>query len=76
MNFHLQIGHVSGPVVVNGRVYYSRNGVSVNGNTVTDAATGQRLSGRPIPHPERGSNVTYRGGEVWINGERIDPEEG
>ncbi|GAA4663581.1 hypothetical protein [Amycolatopsis dongchuanensis] len=76
MKFHVQVGHISGPVVVNGRVYYSRNGVSVNGSTVTDAATGRRLSGRPIPRPERGSSVTYRGNEVFINGVRIDPEEG
>ncbi|MEU0512583.1 hypothetical protein [Amycolatopsis sp. NPDC006125] len=76
MDFHLQVGHISGPAVVNGRVYYSRNGVSVNGSTVTDAATGRRLSGRPIPHPERGSNMVCRGDQVWINGVRIDPEEG
>ncbi|OXM74551.1 MULTISPECIES: hypothetical protein [Amycolatopsis] len=72
----LQVDRISGPVVVNGRVYYSRNGVSVNGHTVTDAATGRRLSDRPIPHPERGSNMVCRGGQVWINGVRIEPEEG
>jgi len=76
MEFHLQVGQVSGPVVVKGRVYYSRNGVSVNGHTVTDTVTGQKLAGRPIPHPERGANVVYRGDRVWINGARIDPEEG
>jgi hypothetical protein len=46
----IQIGRAMGEVRVNGRIYESPNGVHIDGDQITDYATGEPLEPRPEPH--------------------------
>ena len=74
MSFEIR-GRITGVAVINGHNFYSPNGLRLSGDRVSDYATGERLTGHLIPHPERGQHIVQRGGRTWVNGVLIDPED-
>jgi hypothetical protein len=63
-----------GYTVVGGSVYrHPGRSVSVNGNVVTDAVTGEQLAPtRSVPNTGQGHSVVSSSGVLYVNGERID----
>ena len=64
----------NGLTVIGGAAYrHPGRAVSVNGDVVTDAATGERLEPtRTVPNTGQGHTVVTSGGVLYVNGQPID----